>query len=176
MSKIIFIDPGHGGIEPGAVQNELTEKDLNLSISLLLKNYLVKLGFKTIMSRTSDLTLSLTDRVKMANNSQANVFISVHCNSFPNKNAFGFEIWHYGSEQGIMLANSVYNAVINKVDLYGRGIKRNNFYVLQHTKQPAILIECGFMSNPSEAKKLNNKEFQEQLANSIAHGIWKYFN
>lgn len=131
------------------------------------------MAIKVKYSRTTDKFVSLGQRVKMANNANADVFVSIHVNS-ATSSARGFEVFsHRGSVRGKRLATSVYDAVIKNKSLYAsaRGLKTANFYVLRHTRMAAVLVETAFISNPHDAKILKTK--QKEFAKQIAEGIKK---
>jgi len=179
VHPLIIIDAGHGGYEVGASKNGLEEKTINLRIAYEL--YAVLLKSKKaypFMTRTLDESVSLANRANFANKyPQAKAFVSIHCNSFINEDAFGFEVYHYpNSIKGSLLASHVYTSVVNEVDVYKRGIKNASFQVLRETLAPAILVEYGFLSHPEEASKLSTKNYQYQLAKATAKGIFNYLS
>ena len=169
----IWIDPGHGGEDAGACANGLREKDLNLAISLALKNFIDERGTaQGYLTRSDDRFLTLDERCKLANNSQAGAFISVHCNASPNQDAKGIEVFHFaGSPSGSKLAESVFKA-LSPLGREGRGVKTADFYVLKNTRIPACLVECGFLTNPAEAAWITQNI--RTLAKAIADALGAY--
>jgi N-acetylmuramoyl-L-alanine amidase len=172
----ICIDPGHGGTDPGAIGKEpfvLNEKDVTLSISLLLKKELEEKGHKVFLTRDKDITVSLADRAKAANQNNAEIFISIHCNSHTSDDAEGIETWIFpGSTMSKKLAEPVQKSLVNTFSNHkNRGIKEANFQVLRETDMPAILVECEFISNPTQLKFLSEKENQEKIAKAITSNI-----
>lgn len=170
----VFLDAGHGGKDPGALGNNMQEKDINLSVTLkigdILKNHGINVGY----SRTTDVFLELAERATEANNFGADVFVSIHCNAFNNATAQGVETFSYpGSTNGAKLAKSIQDSIIaSKLYTKDRGTKTANFAVLRLTKMPAALVELAFITNTQDAEILRNK--QTELAISVAKGILDY--
>jgi N-acetylmuramoyl-L-alanine amidase len=177
-SKKIAIDPGHGGTDPGAVgPTGLKEKDVNLQIALKLKAKLEAQGHTVVMTRDKDETVSLEDRVKKANEANADIFVSTHCNAAENPNAKGTETYRYpGSLKGKKLATEVQKELVNALETDDRGVKEGTYYVLKHTKMPAILAEVAFISNPGEEEMLKTDETREKAAQAMKKGIDTYFS
>ena len=173
MSKV-FIDAGHGGKDPGAIGNELKEKDIVLNVALKVGKELERHGINVEYSRKSDKFISLSDRAVMANKAKADVFVSIHCNAFGDKKAQGVEVFHYPNKsEGKKLATSILDSIINaKLYTRNRGIKTDTFAVLRKTKMTAVLIEIGFITNSQDAALLKNK--QSEFATAIAKGVLKY--
>lgn len=172
----ICIDPGHGGIDPGAIGKDpftLNEKDVTLSISLFLKKEFEEKGHTVLLTRDKDVAVSLADRAKTANRNDADIFISIHCNSAGKKEAEGIETWIFtDSNAGKKLAEPVQKSLVNTFPTHkNRGIKEANFQVLRETNMPAILVECEFISNPTQLQFLSDKENQEKIATAIASAI-----
>lgn len=172
MAKKIYIDPGHGGTDSGAVGvNNLLEKDINLQVAKKVRDLLVKQGMQVKMSRETDKALSLEYRTNDANSWNANCFVSIHCNAY-NGSAKGIETYGY-STNTTDLANNIHPQVINtKAYTLNRGVKTANFYVLRNSKMRACLIELGFIDNLDDAKILLQK--QDDLALGITKGIFQY--
>lgn len=173
--KKIFIDVGHGGEDSGATGYGLEEKFLNLDIALRQKNLFEALGYEVKLSRETDKTLSLKDRVEMANEWGADLVISNHINAYNGK-AQGEEVWCsiYGIE-GRKIAESVEAELDNL--LFDRGVKskkgRNGdyLYIIRNTKMPTILIEYGFIDNKHDANLLNQEAFRQKCAEAVVKGI-----
>jgi len=175
VSKV-FIDPGHGGKDPGAVvplpgtSAQVLEKNLNLLISLDMRR--LNLGHDLLLSRDTDTWVSLKRRVSMANSWPANAFVAIHCNASDAEEPHGVEVLYYpGSKRGKKLAKEIEEAV--KITMgSSRGLKeRPDLYVLHRTRMPAVLVECGFMTNPQDLAILTS-EYQA-LALAILSGISK---
>jgi N-acetylmuramoyl-L-alanine amidase len=169
----IFIDPGHGGNDPGAVGNDLKEKDVTLDISLRQKALFEKLGHVVKMSRTSDTTVSLSTRVSQANQWGADVFISNHINA---GGGIGEEVWCsiYGGT-GRKYAT---RAEKNLSEIFkSRGVKTKQgsngdyFYVIKATSMPAILVEFAFIDNVSDAAKLKDSNILQKSAEAVVYGV-----
>jgi N-acetylmuramoyl-L-alanine amidase len=180
IAQACLLDPGHGGTEPGAVAPDGTkEKDLNLSICHKIYKQYKKIdsGNCLILSRSSDFVMGLDARAQLQKEICADIFVSIHCNSFPNSSATGTEIYYFpGSMQGRRLADYIYTPLSRGItEIPHRGIKIANFHVLRKTDCPAVLLECGFMSNPRDLTLLKDEDFQEEIATAIAKGIKNYF-
>ena len=173
----IFIDAGHGGKDPGAVNGDIYEKDIALQIALKLNTALKNNGFETAMSRSTDVFIPLTERAQKANNFNADIFISLHLNSATNSNAEGIEFLVY-ENKGVnnKLASNIQNELIKIKGIVNRGIKeRKDLAVLNSTRMPAILIEVGFISNNRELTLLRNDIYQNQIVQAINNGICNFF-
>lgn len=165
----IFIDPGHGGSDPGAVNGNYYEKKINLSIALKLDSLLNKFGYDVMLSRHEDIYVTLENRVALANNWNADLFISIHANSSSNSNATGFETLVYEHN---VYANAIHSEIVKITKTVDRGIKiRHDLYVLKHTKMIALLLETGFISNQNDCNKLNSYYYQSNIVNAIANSI-----
>lgn len=171
----VFIDPGHGGLDNGSSYYGYKEDALNLQISKKLESKLMLEGINVDMSRYDDTYVSLSKRVIKSNDSDADIFISVHQNAALNTNANGIETYYLGEEDKD-LANTIHKSLINYTNANDRGIRIGNFQVLRDNNKPSILLECGFLSNPSESYKLNTKDYQDKLVDAIVDGIKDYLN
>jgi len=171
----VFLDPGHGGSDPGALGDGLKEKDINLSVALKVGSILINHSINVNYSRTTDVFVELADRAKKANSYNADIFVSLHCNAFDNPSAKGVETYSYpNSTNGAKLARALQNSIISSgVYTADRGTKTANFAVLRLTNMPAALVEMGFITNTEDANILKNK--QNELAIAIAKGILSYF-
>ena len=182
--KVIVIDAGHGGSDPGASYNGLRETDLTLSVALKTKDKLEALGYKVIMVRSTDVHLSAnksTDlglRTKLANDNNADAFISIHINAATAPSATGIETY-YSPKSGqdrAGFAKAIQDELINGLGARNRGVKTANFAVIKNTKMVSVLTELGFISNQGEAKQMATDAFQEKAANAIANGAHKYLS
>lgn len=174
--KYFYLDPGHGGSDPGAVNSKLgyQEKVAALAIAQELQNLLLSAGARVFLSRAdNDTRPSLAKRAEQANFLSATAFISIHLNSAENKDASGAEVLVYKhNTQAHELAEAILTNLIAKTGFKNRGIKeRPELTVLKKTKMPAVLVEVGFISNEKEARKLFDKEVQFSIASAIAAGI-----
>lgn len=170
---VVYIDPGHGGYDPGAQGNGIVEKDIVLSLGLRLKDKLEANGIKVIMSRTSDVYVSLEDRSKGANNANPDMFISIHINSAGATSASGIETF-YKKDIDKPLAEKIQSKLISYTGAVNRGAKWEDFHVVRETNMPASLVECGFLTNVNEANNLKNWNYQEKLINAMLDGALDY--
>ncbi|MFZ3129790.1 MAG: N-acetylmuramoyl-L-alanine amidase [Desulfosporosinus sp.] len=186
--KTVLIDPGHGGPDKGAPgPNGTYEKNINLAIALALNDILKQAGAKTILTRDKDVSPAanyseiedLEARVNIANQTTANLFISIHNNSCSNPEAQGTETYYSEDNpqnpESVHLANSIQTAAIDTLKTKNRGIKEARFYVLHNTTMPAILFETAFISNPYEEARLQNQTFRKNVAAAIFQGIYNYY-
>jgi N-acetylmuramoyl-L-alanine amidase CwlD len=173
----VFVDPGHGGSEPGAVAVDGSyEKVNNLSMGLKLRDLLSAYGFEVKMTRDDDSYIDFHDRAPIANAWNASIFVSIHQNTFSDPSVNGIETWFYpGSIKGQNLAAKVQNRLIKNTEAADRGAKSNDYTVLADTNMPAVLVEAGFVSNEQELSKLNNNTYQNIIANSIFGGVMDYY-
>lgn len=187
--KVIVIDPGHGGFDPGKVGvNEVLEKDINLKISLLLKDVLESEGYEVLMTRTEDCGLySSTDsnkkradmqkRVEIINSSNAVLAVSIHQNSFEQESSKGAQVfYHQESEKGKILGETLQETIKSIIADGNHRVAKSNdsYYMLRKTQCPLVIVECGFLSNQAEAKLLTEDEYQKKMAGAIRDGIKKY--
>ncbi|PYZ92557.1 hypothetical protein CR194_12875 [Salipaludibacillus keqinensis] len=174
--KTIFIDPGHGGRDPGAVNGNVHEKTIALQISQKVEQALKREGAQVVMSRSSDTFVALGTRVTMANQSGADMFVSLHANAFPNSSVNGSEVLYSETKypaESRRLAQEIQSRVASGMNMRDRGIVRRNVQVLTGPNMPAVLIEPGFMTNSSDLNKLLHQ--QDQLAAEIVNGIKNYY-
>lgn len=188
-NQVVLIDAGHGGVDPGAVGKVSLEKDITLSISQRLKLLIEQAGGNPIMVREEDADLGtaeglakrkredLAQRIQLAKDSQANVYLSIHVNSSPNDKLTGPQVfYHTGSPEGKLLAESI-QIELNKLSGTKRVAKDNqDLFILKKADQAATTIEVGFLSNPGEEQKLNETDYQQLLAVAIYQGLSEYFN
>lgn len=179
-----FIDPGHGGHDPGAIGSKSKEAENVLKVALVLEKRLKAQGHEVKLSRRTDSYLTLKQRADLANAWGADVFMSLHDNSAVNKTATGFETFIFNGDvsyESIKLQQHVHKVIANGIGLRDRGMKRANFAVLRETNMPALLIEYGFISNLNDEKVIAFEiEKQAQLTfeglNSYYGGVTKPFN
>lgn len=171
MARTICVDPGHGGKQPGAVYGGKMEKDAALSIALKLKAKLKAVGYNVIMTRDTDVDVSLKRRCEISNGAGTDAFVSIHLNAAGRTSASGAETWEWGQAQS-KLADSVQKELVAASGFKDRGVKCSTaFYVLKHTKAPALVVECGFISNKTERERLFDDATQDKIAAGIARGI-----
>ena len=194
--NVVFLDPGHGGRDPGAVYNGLREKDLNMSIYLKLRSELEKLGYTVLTSRDSDVYVDyVTERSEMVNKTDADVFISIHFNAtgVPGANRSGVETYIYEPDPDITprinkvahddptrlseskrLADNIHNSVVSVAGANDRGVRGSNYAVLRETVKPAVLLELGYIDSP-EYKKISDDKYQNKLVEGIVTGLRNFY-
>ena len=194
--NVVFLDPGHGGRDPGAVYNGLREKDLNMSIYRKLRSELEKLGYTVLTSRDSDVYVDyVTERSEMVNKTDADVFISIHFNAtgVPGANRSGVETYIYEPDEGITprinkvahdnpvrlseskrLADNIHNSVVSVAGANDRGVHGSNYAVLRETVKPAVLLELGYIDSP-EYKKISDDKYQNKLVEGIVSGLRNFY-
>ncbi len=171
----IIIDPGHGGEDPGTIGiGGFREKDVVLPISLDVAEILRKQDIEVIMTRDTDNFISLEGRTDMANDLNADLFVSIHANAInlsrPDVN--GLETYYYKS--GRRLAEIIHWSILNGVEIGNRGIRRARFFVLRHSTMPAVLVEVGFLTGEVDSSRLKDPNHRRQMAEAIARGIVEY--
>jgi uncharacterized protein YjdB len=191
----IFLDPGHGGTDPGATAGGYRESDLNFAIANKVQALLLNRGYTVYMSRTSDTYVSLLDRSQMANDDQADIFVSIHTNSSVDSSVTGIESYYYQYDpaypskinagmdtnpdriaKSVTLANLLQQNMVAATGAANHGITGETFSVIRESAMPATLLEVGFISDPAERLKLFTDAYQNTLAQAIANGIDSYFN
>lgn len=174
----IVVDPGHGGIHPGAVYEGVQEKDLTLSISLKLRDELVARGYNVVLLREEDITLDIYDRAYIANDLGADLFVSVHCNASGTVPTYQgiYTYYHPSSNRGKRLAEAIQKPLCQITGGIDRGVRSADFVVLRETEMCAVLVETGFMSNSEELARLCDETYQGKLAQGIAEGVVRYLN
>lgn len=177
LSKLIAIDAGHGGTDPGATSNGVMEKDIVLAIAIKLKKELLAQGFRVYMTRESDVYDSPLKKAQKANTVGADAFVSIHCNSASNASAEGTETLAYDTDKDSgMLAKAIQKNLIKELGLRDRGVKeRKDLTVLNSTKMTAVLVETAFISNDRERNLLISDSFQSKVAKAICKGVCEFF-
>ena len=185
LGKTIYLDAGHGGVDNGATVNNVHEKDLNLQIVYKLKETLTSAGATVLLTRKDDNDISnpnalyrkksdFDNRIKLINNSNADLYISIHQNIYQNKKYSGPQVFYVKNNQ--KLAEIMQNT-LNKYLNTKRKVKTiNNTYMYKLLKKKGILIECGFISNDNERYKLKTEEYQLKLSKIITEGIITYYS
>jgi N-acetylmuramoyl-L-alanine amidase len=176
-NKLIVIDPGHGGSEPGAVSGDILEKELNLDIGLRLKKILEGRDAKVFMTREDDIYVSKYARADMANEINADVFVSIHNNASTSPSGCGTETLYYPDPEKEALARAIQKSMVNTLGLRDRGIvSRTGLVVTRETKMPSALVEVAFMTNKDELSLLTTEDFRQKAAEAIAEGILNYLS
>ena len=195
LNKIVYLDAGHGGYDPGASYFGISEKSLTLAIQSRVKAKLESEGYQVVTTRTSDTYVDLTDRSRAAIASESDIFVSIHINASGSSASQGIETYYYQPyaeypsrinatyhanptrlSMSDTLANAIQSSLINATGAQNQGVKRRTFAVLRETTAPAVLLELGFLSNPQEAARLTTSAYQETLANAIVAGIKRYYS
>lgn len=188
---LVAVDAGHGGRDPGKVGAEgQLEKDINLSIALKLREYLEAADVRVVLTRDSDAALYEEDdankkaadmrkRCQLINEAKPDVTVSIHQNSYHEEAVWGGQAFYYsGSAKGERLAQILqrrFDYVMGEGN--GRKAKANdNYYLLLHVKSPIVIVECGFLSNPQEARRLADETYQDRLAWTIHMGVMEFLN
>lgn len=187
---VIVLDSGHGGSDPGKVGiGDVLEKDLNLEIALKTQRQLEKAGYKVVMTRTVDEELKrngkeagkiedMRARVEIMNREKPALVVSIHQNSYPQSNVKGAQVFYYShSKEGEKAAVTIQKALKKLDENNTREAKDNDtYYLLRKTEVPAVIVECGFLTNPEEAKKLQEESYQKQVAKLICEGVKDYLD
>jgi len=171
--RTVVIDPGHGGHDLGGQWGRVYEKHLALDTAVRLEKKLKAQGYQTVMTRRSDYFVSLPGRVAIGNSYRDAIFVCVHYNFTVNEGANGLETFYYGDE-GRRLAQNVQYNLVRRTNTIDRKAKFARFYVLRNSTIPAILVECGFISNSSERNRMKSADFRDSLAQGIVDGIRGY--
>ena len=190
-SPVVVIDAGHGGKDPGKVGvNGALEKEINLKIALRLKSLLEQNDVAVVLTREEDKDLASEQAVSRKNedlraravliaDTKPVAMISIHQNSYPEEEVDGAQVFYYtGSDSGKMLGSIIQNSLKSEIDDGNHRVAKANkeYYLLKKAACPAVIIECGFLSNPSEAALLVTEEYQEKLAFAVHLGIMEYIN
>ena len=184
--KIITLDPGHGGSDPGAIgASGLKEKQITLEISMRVKELLEKEGAKVYMTRTKDVDVygpnasdraELQARVNVAEKNGSDLFISLHINSSVNKSVGGFSSYYYPkTDNDLKIAKAIQDKFAKNFGVDNLGVRQANFYVVKRCSMPATLLEMCFISNPKEEKLMKGRWFQKKTARLIVEGVENYF-
>src|SRR5256885_7747163 len=170
-STVVVIDAGHGGFDRGGIPRQLVpEKTMNLDVAQRLKAVLTAYGYRVVMTRDSDVFVPLGTRVAIANSYRDAIFVCIHFNAARRRSASGIETYFYSS-QSLPLASAIHYYVAGGAPSANRGVRRRGFYVLRRTSIPSVLVECGFLTNPTEAQHALSPAYRQKLAVEIAHGI-----
>lgn len=170
----VILDPGHGAHDRGAAIGYVYEKHLALDTARRVEELLKKQGLKVILSRSRDVFIPLHDRSALGNSKGSAIFVSIHYNYNRGGSGFGAETYYHFSSS-YMLAAYIQAYLVQRTDMTNRGVKSANFHVIRATtKNPAVLVECGFVSNSSERARMMTGEYRAKIAEGIAQGIVAY--
>ncbi|MBG9445312.1 hypothetical protein ABE66_11665 [Cytobacillus firmus] len=172
--KVIVIDAGHGGYDNGTSGKIHKEKTLNLKTAQELKTLLQKSGAKVVMTRSNDQYLSLNQRVNISHAQKADAFISIHYNAYSSTSS-GIITFYYNNSKDGRLAQSIHNGLLVQTGMRNLGAKYGNYHVLRTNKQPSVLLELGFLSNPNEERHVGTADYQRKAARGIYEGLNQYF-
>ena len=176
----VIIDPGHGGPDPGAIGiGGIRETDVVLEISKIIKNLLSDKGVKVALTRKNEIDLDLPPRVSFANNTDADIFVSIHANASRGKrrDINGLETFYYRGWKGRLLAKGIQKEILRvSPGSPDRGVKQGRFYVIKNTRMPAVLVEIGFLTGRLDARRLEKATHRKKLAYAIAKGILEYLS
>lgn len=179
VGQHIMIDAGHGGTDPGAIGYGLLEKEIVLDVSKRVNSKLWNSLAKVSMTRTGDTKPSLDDRVRMAHESGADIFVSIHVNSYSSSSPNGTETFYnttYASAESKELAEEIQQELVAALGTYDRGVKQASFYVIKYTEIPSVLVELAFISNPNDAAKLADNTYRQKAADAIYKGIMNFYS
>lgn len=186
QGKVIVVDAGHGGLDPGTTYKDIYEKDINLNISLFLRDALANYGATVILTRDSDADLSngalehrkktdFDNRIKIINNNFTDIYLSIHLNYLSNTKYYGAQVFYNNDNE--ILASFVQTYINDNLNS-NREIKQipSSTYMYGKLEKPGVLIECGFLSNQKERGKLVTENYQKEIAYVIANAVVAYYN
>lgn len=189
---IILVDPGHGGLDGGASSSDgLLEKHINLKIATFLKELLEANDYKVYITRTEDISLHTTDssvrseklqdlraRCEMKDSTKCDIFISIHLNAFPEQYVKGPQVWHASNTKSKLLAQIIQKQLESDLEITKKRFAKdakNSYIMLRNPNDRAeVIVECGFLSNPDEAQKLNTEEYQQKISQAIKIAVDDY--
>jgi N-acetylmuramoyl-L-alanine amidase len=170
-STTVVIDAGHGGYDRGGIPGQrIPEKEMTLDVAQRLKALLAAGGYRVVMTRDSDVFVPLAARVAIANSYGNAIFVCIHFNSAKRMGAGGIETYFY-SRESLPLASAIHYYVAGGAPSSNRGVRRRGFYVLRKTRVPSVLVECGFLTNPTEGEYVQTSTYRQKLAEEIAAGV-----
>lgn len=170
---VVVLDAGHGGKDTGALSGNIYEKDITIAVVQRMKRRLEEKGFQVVLTREDDCFVTLEERTQIANDAEADLFVSIHCNYYEGDAGIsGLECYYQeDSVMGKNLAEEIVSGLSDNGEIEVRSAKPENYFVLRNTEALAVLVELGFLSNKAECKKLTQTEYQEQLANNLVEYI-----
>ncbi|MBC5635281.1 N-acetylmuramoyl-L-alanine amidase [Ornithinibacillus sp. BX22] len=175
----VVIDPGHGGDDPGAIGASASfEKDFTLSLSKKLAALLEQeAALEVYMTREEDVFISTEtrERPNFANDLSADLYVSIHANTFDNPSVSGTETYYYHDDAEV-LANTIHKHLLSATGYTDRGVRKENYFVLTDTTMPAVLLEVGYLTNPEQEREMISEEFQQTAAEAIRDGIKEYLD
>ena len=170
-STVVVIDAGHGGFDRGGIPGQrVAEKTMTLDVAQRLNSVLTAYGYRVVMTRDSDVFVPLGTRVAIANSYRNAIFVCIHFNAARRGSASGIETYFYSS-QSLPLASAIHYYVAGGAPSSNRGVRRRGFYVLRKTTIPSVLVECGFLTNATEANYAQSADYRQKLAEEIGRGV-----
>ena len=169
----VVIDPGHGGHDRGGWSGKVYEKHLALDTALRLERYLQASGYQVTMTRKSDTFISLPRRAAIGNRYRSSILVSLHYNHTWRRSVSGLETFYYRAESK-PLAEAIQQGMLRRVKASNRGVKFGRYHVLRASRNPAVLVECGFVSNTLERSRMKKGTYRDAVARGIAEGIANY--
>src|SRR5882724_2116398 len=170
-STVVVIDAGHGGVDRGGIPGQrVAEKTMTLDVAQRLESVLTAYGYRVVMTRDNDVFVPLGTRVAIANSYRNAIFVCIHFNAARRRTASGIETYFYSS-QSLPLASAIHYYMAGGAPSSNRGVRRRGFYVLRKTTVPAVLVECGFLTNPTEGEYVQTAAYRQKLAEEIAAGV-----
>ncbi len=167
----VVIDPGHGGLDRGGIPGQaIPEKGVALDTALRLQKLLHRAGLETVMTRSTDVFIPLPQRVAIANAQPHSIFVSIHYNAAYRAEAHGIETY-FEDNRGAVLAARIQRQIMSRVSTDDRGVRYATYYVLRNCQRPAVLVECGFLTNPGEGQLALTAGYRQRMAEQIAAGI-----
>ena len=171
QSTVVVIDAGHGGFDRGGIAGQrIAEKTMTLDVALRLQKILQDTGYRVVMTRESDVFVPLGTRVAIANSYPNGIFVCIHFNAARRSGASGIETYFYNRDS-LTLASAIHYYVAGGAPSSNRGVRRRGYFVLRRTRIPAVLVECGFLTNPTEGRYAQTTSYRQKLAEEIARGI-----
>lgn len=175
---LVVVDPGHGGNDGGASAGEIIEKNINLSIAKQVAALLEAEGITVVMTRDTDEYLYLEERTQISNEEEPDLFVSLHCNTYPaDSSVHGMDCYFAeGRKDGAFFGQHIMDVIKEHGDVRSRGVKEEDFFVTEYNHWPAVLVEMGFLTNPTDLQHLSDAEFQVVLAQQLTEGIVRGLN
>lgn len=176
LAPLVVLDAGHGGTDHGAIYHGVNEKDIDLSVTQQVGALLEAAGYRVHYTRTDDTYVTLAERAEQANLLEADIFVCIHANAFPQKPEInGLETYYLqGATESKALASAIQKQVLAQTGCTDRSVRTANYYVLKNTTMPSVLVETGYMTNTEELAKLDTAEYQAKIAAGIAAGVADY--
>lgn len=173
-NMVVVLDAGHGGTDVGTCVDYIEEKSINMQITNKLKETLEDKGVEVILTRMNDETIALAERTEIANSHKADLFLSIHCNFYEKDNSVsGFEAYYFNNKIAKNYADCILKELSSEEYIKTRNVKSEDYYVLKNAKEPAVLLELGFLSNEQERRNLSDDNYQNRMVEALALSIIK---